>query len=468
MRAWIAALVVGLLVSSPVHAGDLPDVDAGRSVDDRAVTAQLSGELALIALADEPFVQITASAVIAYRGWRFVPRVPVRFRLVDDRYPELGALRAQDWDEVGDFSRLLPKVSYGRDGELFHVRVGELPDATVGFGALVDRYDNTIDIDHYQTGVYASVNHPMMGGQLLVDDAFDPAVALLRFVARPLSWGPALPWPLGSLQLGVTLGADFRAPHVAAVGKLRPLMADAERRVVVSESEPLALFAADVSLPVDVFDDRLRLTPYVEVASLDFGTSGVHVGVIAAWRIDAMSHLRIRGEYRYHAAGHMPGYVSAFYDVERVAYARGRTKRSFAEQLGAAGHGFLLEADVKLPPWVGLGVQVAHDTAGGTDVRIDVSAPNMGPVELRGGIVALDIDGISDFDSVAAARGLKRLVAVGQVRIRIVDGLLLRGAIKHQWRLVDLIPADSASAGYEGDFAAGLDWEVGVVGQLRL
>jgi len=469
MRAFVAilAVCVGFGAAAPSALADSPpEIDGMESVDDREVRAQLLGDVGVASLGGDLFLQLTVSASIAYDGWRFVPRLPLRFRMVDEPPPGLKAIRDQDWDTLSDFGRLLPHLSYGPDGELFHVRVGEMPNVTLGFGALIDRYNNTLDIDHYQTGVYASVNHELAGGQLFVDDAFDPNLAAMRVVLKPLSWVPLIPWPADKLQLGISVGADFRAPRGVAAGKVQPLVADQARRVEVTEAEALPLFAVDLSMPVDLFGD-LRLTPYLEVASLDFATAGVHVGLGVAWRIDAMSHLRVRAEYRYHSAGHMPGYVSTFYDVERFSYA-GQTKREHAAQWGEAGHGFDVEVELAMPPWLRLAIGVAHDTDSGTDVRVDLNAPNIGPVELRGSLVMLDIAGVADLDpTTLASEGLRRLMAVGQVRIRIFDWLHLRGAVKHQWRLTDLEVFPAPTAKLEGRYATGLDYEAGVQGQLN-
>src|SRR5690606_24695767 len=90
--------------------------------------------------------------------WRIAPRIPLRIRLIDDAPETDDVIRTEDWDEVSDWARLAGYVQYGRFGEPYVVRYGELDGVTIGHGSLVNRYYNTIDIDHYQGGVFASLD----------------------------------------------------------------------------------------------------------------------------------------------------------------------------------------------------------------------------------------------------------------------------------------------------------------------
>lgn len=468
----VAAGPSAAIAESPIAAEPTsPALDGMASVDDRTITGQLIGELGFGSLADDLFIHLTISGVIAYDGWRIVPRLPLRFRVADGLPSDRGVLRGQDWDEISDFGRLLPLLSYGRDGELVHVRLGELPDVTIGFGDLVDHYANTPDVDHYQAGLYASVNHKVIGGQLLVDDVLNPSLAVMRVVARPLAALDAMPWPLDSLQIGITGGADFRAPLRMAPGKLQPLVADETRTAQVAESRILPLFGADLALPMDVLDGTVRVTPYASFATLDFESAAFHLGLAVAWRIDALSQLRLRAEYRYSGHRHLAGYVSANYDLERQDYG-GRTKLNHLEGSARSSHGALAEARLELPPWVVVGAQVAYDAAAGTDVKVDVSVPNFGPVEFRGSLTVLDVAGdLGTTDGLVAAgeqlvSATTRLSAVAQVRVKVAEWLLLRGAVKQQWRMTDLTPTSDGRL--EGRIGTGLDYELGVIGQLRL
>ena len=227
----------------------------------------------------------------------------------------------------------------------------------------------------------------------------------------------------------------------------------------------MAMLGLDVSMPIALFGDALMITPYASVDSLDVESFGAQFGVFSDWRFEPLQKLRLHAAYRYAGPRHLAGYVSSFYDVERFSYAGSQPKRGLLQRSAAVGHGFKVEADLAMPPWFDVGLGIAHDDVSGTDLWAHVALPNLGPVELRGVLVALDIDARRARES---PRSVDRLWLAGQVRIRLLDWLHLRGAVKHRWRLDNLQPQSGSAERFEGALSTGLDAEVALQGQFSL
>ena len=108
-----------------------------------------SASLSLASIGEDKFLGFNLGYVFQTGKWRIAPRLALRFR-IDDEPPESDEIiRTEDYDEVADFARLLAFVQYGYLGEPLILRYGEISGVTIGHGSIVNRYFNTIDIDHY-------------------------------------------------------------------------------------------------------------------------------------------------------------------------------------------------------------------------------------------------------------------------------------------------------------------------------
>ena len=137
-----------------------------------------SAQLGFAEIGEDFFLEMSIGAVFTPGKWRIAPRLPLRLRLIDDD-PETDAIiREEDWDEPSDWARVLGFIQYGALGDALIMRYGELTGVSLGHGSIVNRYFNTIDIDHYQGGIYFYGDLGIIGGEAILNDVFGPDVLL--------------------------------------------------------------------------------------------------------------------------------------------------------------------------------------------------------------------------------------------------------------------------------------------------
>jgi hypothetical protein len=147
-------------------------------------------------VANTPILQVRPWLGFSERDFAMSWQVPIRLDL------KRGKLRERDWDELGDYGRLLNLVRYAE-----FVRAGSLSGITFGNGSIVRRYNNAVDDDHHRLGVYLHLDPKRtgwpVGAQIMVDQLLDAPVIAAR------SWATLV---RGHIEAGATLAADTLAP----------------------------------------------------------------------------------------------------------------------------------------------------------------------------------------------------------------------------------------------------------------
>ena len=410
-----------------------------------------SAQLGFAEIGEDFFLEMSIGAVFTPGKWRIAPRLPLRLRLVDDD-PETDAIiREEDWDEPSDWARVLGFIQYGALGDALIMRYGELTGVSLGHGSIVNRYFNTIDIDHYQGGIYFYGDLGLIGGEAILNDVFGPEVLVGRVFMRPLDFADGLPLPLRGLKVGVTVGADFAAPVAVDVGD-DGLFATPENEPIVLADRALPMFGIDLEVPV-VSNAHLDVVPYIDLASLEMESFGVHVGSMFNVRFTTKASMRLRVEYRFVGEDHVPGYVSPFYEIERYSWLGGDPKLGqvddfYADEgLGASHHGFHIETDLKIANvlnWTFIFTSNGRERH--NDVLSRLRLPNLGPVRLTLFFARLGFEGLDDL--FAADRTL------GGVSVRVAFGsFFVRGRILYEWRLAN----EDGTTGYQ----TMLNWDLG-------
>ena len=396
-----------------------------------------AAQIGFASIDEDFFLELCIGAVFTTGKWRIAPRLPLRFRIIDEDPETEAIIRMEDWDEVSDWARLLAYVQYGAWGEDLILRYGELNGVTLGHGSLVNRYFNTIDIDHYQGGIYFYGDLGLVGGEAVLNDVFGPDMLGGRAFVRPFDWMKDGPLPIRGLKLAATAAFDFAAPLAVDVGE-DGLFPTPENEPVVLADSFFWMAGLDLELPI-VSRPHLDVVPYVDVASLEMETFGLHVGSMFNIRFNPKSSLRIRAEYRFVGEDHVPGYVSPFYEIERYAWLGGEPKlaqlRAFDadEGLGDPHHGVHLETDLRID-------NVFHwsfiFTTNGRERHNDLLTrfrfPHLGPVRLTLFFARLGFDDLGDlFDGFFSA---ERTLSGISLRVSFGD-FFVRGRILHEWRL---------------------------------
>ncbi len=287
---------IALLGPAPAAAVDAPPPDA--------TTWQAGARVGAGVVDGATHLLVNPWAGVQSGAFAMAIQAPLRVRFAD------ATIRARDWDEPGDFGRLL---RFARYGEL--VRVGGLTDLTLGHGTLVRRYHNGVDDDHHRLGLAVDWQGEALRIDAFADHLLGPPVFGVRAAAAFAErWSAAL-----------TFAADTAAPETwtgAAdeTGRLR--------------GETGAFTGLGVEAGYDLVepaDDR-ALQGYLALQLLDRTRFGAHLGLAGAVRAGEGDAWRVEG--RLEAIGLAEGYLWSPFDVGYLVD-RHRRRLAVADDLPA-------------------------------------------------------------------------------------------------------------------------------------
>ncbi len=242
---------------------------------------------------------------LGHKGFRLTLGAPLRF------HPESG-LRREDWDERGDYGRVVREVSLSRADRGLFLRVAPLSGYQMGVGNLVSQFRSTLDPDHWRTGFEGAYHGTTGGVDVFVDSVLDPEVLGGRLHVRPFSF--LHPDGLfGRFEVGGTLAGDVAAPaeHVR-VGGTRSLDSAGLPRVTRRD---VTAMGVDARWPV--FRGReAEVVPYFAMAQAGDG-SGWHAGLALDLRPGRKVRFGLQGEFRRLGAGYVAPYFDSLYMVDR-------------------------------------------------------------------------------------------------------------------------------------------------------
>jgi hypothetical protein len=365
------------------------------------VVGQAAAQIDLAQMGEDLYLSLVLGTVFVGENWAVAPRLPLRIRLLDAHPKSDAIVREQDWDELSDFARLIAFYRYGHIGSSIYIRAGELTGATLGHGSFVNRYYNTIDIDHYQGGVYGFVDADHVGGEWLIDNLLDPDLLVGRVFVRPLESLDDLPFAAEKLKFGATFGFDHQAPTLMAVDDQGGLVIKNESPVI-EKTDSISFGGLDLEVPA-VSTPHLDLVPYLDVNLLDMGEVdgvGVHTGSYVNLRFNPLSSLRTRLEYRHSSGGYEPNYVNGFYEVQRVRHRSTKTKLSWlrGQESNSGLDGFYIETEYRLAGVMRYMVVYANDEGPeNADLAMRLQFPKIGPLRLSFFLARFDFDNTDDF-----------------------------------------------------------------------
>jgi hypothetical protein len=467
--------------SEPDDAVEASDTELEEGLADRAVMPRMGmdftypeeGTLGQIGagvgfgqVGEDLFLTLNLSMVIAGDDWAIAPRVPLRLCVVDNAPETADVVRTEDWDEIGDFARLVAFAEYGRHGDSFYVRFGEFVGSSVGHGTLVNQYYNTVDIDHYQAGIIGALDMGIAGGEVMLDNVFDPEVVVARPYVRPFRWLDSWPAMFRNLKIGVTVGGDFQAPLElvmppspavtglgvgaqvggafgfgtvlgAANGAKSPTAAvvhDGQHRAGEARSLAIPLLGFDLEIPF-LNLEHVAVVPYLDVNTIDTQGIGVHFGTFVTVQFGTFIDWRTRLEYRLSGAGYEPTYVDAFYEVHRLVYRDGLPKLGWLRTGPKRSRtGFSIESEFRLLGTMRLLMSIAHDEGGkgappSNDLVMRLLFPEIGPVAVSAYFARLD------FHTADELFDLENSVFVINARYNVMDYFYVRARVVNEWWL---------------------------------
>jgi hypothetical protein len=229
-----------------------------------------------------------------------------------------GVLRKRDWDEPQDYTKFVRYVRYGHKRDPVYLLAGQLWGASIGHGTLVNRYANSLNLDHPKFGLALDLNSDFAGIETMIDHVGDPALLASRVYVRPFGDTPiARGWAIGA-----TLAADRTAPRVLAMVPGGGLQQDAEGNPIVAVKD--AVYAVGIDTEFEVLHNSvISLIPYVDLNRIAGAGNGLHAGVLADLYLPIPVlelTVQTRLEYRMMQPGYIPEYFDQTYDLGRIQY----------------------------------------------------------------------------------------------------------------------------------------------------
>ncbi len=235
----------------------------------------------------------------------------------------LGKFRTEDYDEVGDFFKVIRTIQLGRKEERLYAHVGQLHGVSVGHGTVVRRYNANLDADRTRLGIQLDAYNDYGGFETFIADLAMQSRIMggLAFV-KPLFF---LPSPVArSLSLGVHYTVDLNAPEHLESDGVRVTVDDAGYPQF--ESTTLGIYGVDLELKPIRLGNVLDLKVYGDFSRIEDAGEGLTFGLLLRSNVGArpfLNALRVRLEGRRHDGNFIPHYFDSMYEVSRMQAAPG-------------------------------------------------------------------------------------------------------------------------------------------------
>ena len=231
-----------------------------------------------------------------------------------------GVIRKRDWDEPLDYLKFIRFIRYGHKREQVYLLAGQLWGASIGHGTLVNRYANSLNLDHTKLGIAFDINTTFFGFETLTDSIGNPALLGGRAYVRP--FGDTLFFR--GWAIGATVVTDRSAPRSylnASGGPSPTLQQDPQGNPLVASD---SVFAGGVDTEFEVLHNSIiSLIPYVDLNRIAGAGNGLHAGILTDLYLPVPIleiTVEARLEYRMMQAGYVPEYFDQTYDLGRVQY----------------------------------------------------------------------------------------------------------------------------------------------------
>lgn len=366
-HVWRLGIALALLASTGVASAPVFATE-GDDVEGAATRRGVAAELTYDSIAGDGFLGLRLKLDYAFdvaqifcdeagegacrTDLRVGLQAPLRLRVYEAESSESGIVRSEDWDEIGDYLRVLKTLEYGQKGEALHVHAGELGPISLGHGTLVSDYYNVITTDHYQMGVAGEFNSIFGGAEFLLDNLMDPDVMGARAYIYPWAFVDAESF-LSRIALGFSVAADIQAPAELASETDAGVVVDDALNPVILRDQSTALIGVDLEVAL-VDEEAFSLVPYADfITHTSLGT-GFHAG--AFLRGKALDSLEVFSKLEYRRVGSrfLPNYIGPVYEIERLQFMGwgqafpAPKVRVAASLTGAAAHGFYGSLGVRL------------------------------------------------------------------------------------------------------------------------
>lgn len=232
------------------------------------------------------------------------------------------ALRCEDWDDRGEWTRVLRHWRLADSEGEWSVQAGELSGVSLGHGSLVQRYVNGLRMDRYRTGASGHWRGERVAAEALWGDVVSPHTGAARLAVQP-----GRLTGLGALTLAAQGAWDVGMERATRSGK-----ADRSRMRLGLDAE-VGLWQ----------QGSQKLAWYADWAVAFAGGGGLHTGLLWHSAAKRATHVQLQAEARLLRGAYRPALLDATWEIDRLD--------GGGRPLGVSGFwsGAMASADVAVP-----------------------------------------------------------------------------------------------------------------------
>jgi hypothetical protein len=216
-----------------------------------------------------------------------------------------GKLRS-DYNKFSDYLRLIRYARWAQKGDPFYIRAGELDNALLGHGFIMEGYQNSSSYDLRKTGLELDLNFEKFGFESVMSDLAHAGIIGVRGYVKPLKYTALEKLPvLNNFEIGATYVTD-RADNA-------DVSMDGTKKLT---SNAMSIYGFDAGLPLLSYR-TIKSTLYADYAKIINYGNGAAVGI--DFRLSGMGLLTINAKYerQFNGDQFIASYFDGLYELDR-------------------------------------------------------------------------------------------------------------------------------------------------------
>ncbi len=226
-----------------------------------------------------------------------------------------GTIRKADWSN-GAYRTIIRYVRWGHKHDPVYALAGQLYDATLGYGLIVDNYNNSPSYDDRKIGAVCDIDLSRFGFETMYGDFQRPGVMGARVYVRPLRFTGFADLPvIGGMEIGGTFVTDRNPNSGVIAATYNPAT---EQDSIIENKGEVEEFGLDAGFPL-LRSHRFDLDAYYSFAQFERFGHGSAVGVKGTFRAPGLAAASLRIERQFIGDEFIPEYFDQFYELSRFA-----------------------------------------------------------------------------------------------------------------------------------------------------
>ncbi len=241
---------------------------------------------------------------------------------VNLRFDSNGKLRP-DYNSFSDYLRLIRYARWAQKGAPLYVRVGELDNALLGHGFIMEGYQNSSSYDLRKTGMELDLNFNQFGIESMTSDLAHAGITGVRGYVKPLKLTTLEKIPVvNNFEIGATYVTDRAQNADVAVDP-------SNGNILIGNA--MSIYGFDAGLPLLAYK-TVKSTLFFDYAKIVNYGNGAAVGI--DFRFSGMGLMTVNAKYerQFNGDQFIPSYFNALYELDRFTVV-GNSFRSKADSL---------------------------------------------------------------------------------------------------------------------------------------